>query len=98
GAAAFMLRCRVPESGRMRVHELPAATVAATIHYGTYNTIGDAHQAVIQWVNAGGYQNAGADRELYLYNRHPLRRDDPTYVTEIQYPVEKAPSDIPSVQ
>lgn len=98
GAAAFMLRCRVPESGRMRVHELPAATVAATIHYGTYNTIGDAHQAVIQWVNAGGYQIAGADRELYLYNRHPLRRDDPTYVTEIQYPVEKAPSDIPSVQ
>src|SRR5262249_26032579 len=42
GPAPFMLRCRVPESGRMRVHELPAATMAATVHHGPYNTIGDA--------------------------------------------------------
>ncbi len=32
GAAAFILRCRVPDSGRMKVQELPAATMAATIH------------------------------------------------------------------
>src|SRR5579871_1055580 len=30
GAAAFVLRSPVPERGRMHVHELPAATVAAT--------------------------------------------------------------------
>src|SRR5581483_9774410 len=39
GAAAFMLRCRVPERGRMQVHELPAATMAAIVHHGSYNTI-----------------------------------------------------------
>jgi DNA-binding transcriptional MerR regulator/predicted transcriptional regulator YdeE len=89
GAAAFMLRCRVPESGRMRVHELPAATMAATVHHGSYNTIGDAHEAVIRWIEANNYRMTGADREINLYNKAPIRRDDPTYVTEIQYPVEK---------
>jgi DNA-binding transcriptional MerR regulator/predicted transcriptional regulator YdeE len=90
GAAAFMLRCRVPESGRMRVHELPAATMAATVHHGSYNTIGAAHEAVLTWIDANGYQIAGPDRELNLYHTMPIRLDDPTYVTEIQYPVEKA--------
>jgi DNA-binding transcriptional MerR regulator len=90
GAAAFIVRCRVPDSGRMKVHELPAATMAATVHHGPYNTIGDAHEAVITWIEANGYRIAGPDRELNLYNKPPIRRDDASYVTEIQYPVEKA--------
>jgi DNA-binding transcriptional MerR regulator/predicted transcriptional regulator YdeE len=89
GAAAFMLRCRVPERGRMRVYELPAVMMAATVHHGPYNTIGEAHEAVITWIEVNGYRIAGADREIYLYNSTPIRRDDPSYVTEIQYPVEK---------
>ena len=90
GAAAFLLRCRVPDSGRMRVHELPAATMAATVHHGSYNTIGDAHEAVLKWVEANRYQIVGPDREVYLYNTMPISLDNPSYVTEIQYPVEKA--------
>jgi DNA-binding transcriptional MerR regulator/predicted transcriptional regulator YdeE len=88
GAAAFILRCRVPDNGRMRVHELPAATMAATVHHGSYNTIGEAHEAVLTWIEANGYRIVGPDREVYLYNAMPIRLDDPTYVTEIQYPVE----------
>jgi DNA-binding transcriptional MerR regulator/predicted transcriptional regulator YdeE len=90
GAAAFMLRCRVPECGRMKVHELPAATMASVIHHGTYDSIGDAHEAILHWTEANQYRIVGADRELNLYHKPPIRRDDPTYVTEIQYPVEKA--------
>jgi DNA-binding transcriptional MerR regulator/predicted transcriptional regulator YdeE len=90
GAAAFMLRCRVPESGRMRVHELPATNMAATVHHGSYNTIGAAHEAILTWIEANGYQIVGPDRELNLYHTTPIRLDDPAYVTEIQYPVEKA--------
>jgi effector-binding domain-containing protein len=51
--------------------------------------IGDAHNAVVGWIEANNYRIAGADREINLYNRAPIRRDDPTYLTEIQYPVEK---------
>ncbi|HEY4388358.1 MAG TPA: MerR family transcriptional regulator [Ktedonobacteraceae bacterium] len=90
GAAAFRLRCRVPESGQMRVHELSAATMAATVHHGSYNTIGEAHEAVIKWIEANGYRIIGPDREINLYNSMPISRDDPSYITEIQYPVEKA--------
>jgi DNA-binding transcriptional MerR regulator len=89
GAAAFMVRCRVPDSGRMHVHELPAATMAATVHHGSYNTIGNAHEAVLMWIEASNYRIVGPDREINLYNKPPIRLDDPTYVTEIQYPVEK---------
>ena len=90
GAAAFLLRCHAPKSGRMRVHELPAATMAATIHHGSYNTIGEAHEAILKWIEANRYQIVGPDREVYLYNTPPIRLDDPSYITEIQYPVEKA--------
>jgi DNA-binding transcriptional MerR regulator len=89
GAAAFFVRCRVPDHGRMRCHELPAVTMAATVHHGSYNTINTAHEAVITWIEANGYHIAGPDREINLYNKMPIRLDDPTYVTEIQYPVEK---------
>lgn len=89
GAAAFFLRCPVPDSGRMRCHMLPAATMAATVHHGSYNTINQAHEAILRWIETNGYHIVGADREINLYNTHPIRQDDPTYVTEIQYPVEK---------
>jgi effector-binding domain-containing protein len=74
----------------MHVHELSAVTMAATIHHGSYNTIGEAHEAVLKWIEANGYRIVGPDREVYLYNTMPIRRDDPSYITEIQYPVEKA--------
>jgi DNA-binding transcriptional MerR regulator len=90
GAAAFFVNCPAPDNGRMSVHELPAATVASTIHHGSYDTIGEAHSAVVTWIDANEYHIAGPDREIYLYNQMPIRRDDPTYITEIQYPVEKA--------
>jgi DNA-binding transcriptional MerR regulator/predicted transcriptional regulator YdeE len=93
GAAAFILRCRIPEQGRMRVHELPAGTMAVAIHHGAYNTIGNAHEAIFKWIEANGYRIVGPDREVYLYNSTPIRLDNPTYVTEIQYPVEKATHD-----
>jgi hypothetical protein len=32
-----------------------------------------------------GYRIAGPDREINIYNAQPIRRDDPSYVTEIQY-------------
>lgn len=89
GAAAFFVRCPVPDSGRMRCYELPGATMAAAVHHGSYETIGEAHEAVMQWIEANGYSIVGPDREINLYNKPPIRRDDPSYVTEIQYPVEK---------
>ena len=57
---------------------------------GSYNTLIDAHEAIRKWVEANGYRIVGPSRELYLHNTMPIRHDDPSYVTEIQFPVEKA--------
>ncbi len=92
GAAAFTLRSRVREQGRVQVHELSAATMAATVHQGSYNTLIDAHEAILQWIEVNGYRPAGPSREIYLYNTKPIDHDDPSYITEIQFPVEKIES------
>lgn len=87
-AAAFIVRCAAPDRGRMRVHQLPGATMAATVHHGPYRTIGQAHEAILAWIDLSGYRIVGPDREINLYNTMPISLDDPSYVTEIQYPVE----------
>jgi len=86
-AIAFLVR-PVSESGRVRVYELPAATVASLIHRGAYSSIDQAYAALMGWVEANGYRLAGPDREIYLQGgQNP---EDASYVTEIQQPVEKA--------
>ena len=89
GAAAFILRSRIPENGRMRVDELPAATMATTVHHGSYNTLGKAYEAILKWMEPNSYRIAGPSREIYLYNTMPVNHDDSTYVTEVQVPVER---------
>ena len=89
GAAAFTLRSRIPENGRLRVDELPAATMATTVHHGSYNTLGKAYEAILKWMEANNYRIAGPSREIYLHNTMPVNHDDSTYVTEVQFPVER---------
>jgi effector-binding domain-containing protein len=87
--AVIYLKSRVPDGERVKVYELPAATAASIVHNGAYNTLHQAYSAVLKWIDANGYKIVGASREIYLYCPEPVRQDDPSYVTEIQFPVEK---------
>ncbi|MBK8024175.1 MAG: GyrI-like domain-containing protein [Chloroflexi bacterium] len=89
GAAAVLLDERIPNRGSMEVVELPGGTMASAVHHGSYETLYRAHEAVLQWIEANGYHVAGPDREVYLYNAAPVRRDDPSFITEVQYPVAR---------
>ncbi|MBV9848440.1 MAG: MerR family transcriptional regulator [Armatimonadetes bacterium] len=78
----------IQASDRVQVYELPGVAAAAcTVHHGTFDTISNAHQAVIRWVEASGCRIAGPGREVYL--QYERDGDPADYVTEIQYPVEK---------
>jgi len=90
GAAGFIVRQRIPDVGRVHVHELPAAQMASTIHHGSYSTLSHAHQAILRWIEANNCRIVGPGREIYIRNSQPISQDDPSYVTEVQYPVEKA--------
>ena len=74
---------------QVKVVELPAVeTMASTVHHGSFSTLYEAYNAVMQWVETNGYHISGPNRELNLvYERGG---DQSTFVTEIQFPVEKS--------
>jgi effector-binding domain-containing protein len=70
-----------PLTGRVVASSLPTGTVAKTVHWGPYDGLGAAHDAVIRWCRAGGRQRAGPRWEVYGPHRH-----DPAEVwTEVYY-------------
>lgn len=89
GEAAFVTEDPGPGEGRVRAGYLPAVeSMASTVHHGSFDTIGGAYAALLGWIEENGYGVAGPNREVYL--RGGDKQDDPDYVTEIQFPVEKA--------
>jgi effector-binding domain-containing protein len=43
----------------------PAGLVAHTTHFGPYNGLGAAHDAIQQWCKANGHRRAGPNWEIY---------------------------------
>jgi effector-binding domain-containing protein len=76
---------------RVKIYELPAATVASTVHHGGYSGLTGAYRELMGWISASGYTIVGPEREIY--HRGPATpgdQNDADCVTEIQFPVEKA--------
>ncbi len=81
----------VAAGGRVRSRELAGLEAAASvIHHGPFVTIGEAYTAILKWIEANGYRCIGPVREIYLQiPKRPGDQNDPSTVTEIQFPVEK---------
>ena len=80
---------KIPSNEYIWVYELPAVeTMACVIHQGSFSSLGQAYNKLLEWVEQNSYQIVGSTRELYLQYE---RGGDPSqYVTEIQIPVEKS--------
>ena len=80
---------RLDETGRVKIYDLPACSVAATVHQGPYDGLNGAYGALMSWIGANGYRIVGANREIYLHNwaDHHVGPED--FVTEVQFPVAK---------
>lgn len=88
GEAAAPIQGPLPESERVKLHELPAVeTMACTLHKGSFDKLPEAYNGLLQWINANGYQVSGPGREVYL-QMDPGASPD-TYLTEVQFPVTK---------
>jgi len=90
----WALKSPVQPRGGMKVYELPGVeTMASVVHKGAFVTIGEAYQAILQWIDANGYRVVPPSREIYLHSPKPtatgVSQTDPSTVTEIQFPVEK---------
>lgn len=70
-----------PLTGQVVASSLPAGTVAKAVHWGAYDGLGGAHDAVKEWCRAGDRPRAGPWWEVY-----GPHRDDPAEVwTEVYY-------------
>ncbi len=73
----------------MQVYELPSVeTMACVVHRGSYNTINNAYIALKEWIFTNGYQIIGPARDVYIIGG-PDSYDE-SFVTEVQFPVQKA--------
>jgi DNA-binding transcriptional MerR regulator len=72
---------------RVKVYELPGGQFVSAVHDGPFETMSQAHAAILSWIESNGYEAAGTYREVYLGEAGEGGSDP---VTEIQYPVAKA--------
>ena len=83
---AFPLAAPFAGAGEVRGEELPATTVAWTVHRGPYDEVGPAYHTITGWIQEHGHEIAGPPREIYLTD--PGETPDPAdYLTEVQFPI-----------
>jgi effector-binding domain-containing protein len=79
----------------VEVLDLPASAVAAIVHRGPYEDMGQAYAAIASWIHARGHTVLGPSREIYLNSPADVGQDD--LLTEIQWPIDRASLDaVPS--
>ena len=76
----------VPATDRITYRELPAVTVVETLHVGPYDELGQAYQALDEWIDDHGFEAAGPVRERYLNEPGP-GVPPATYRTIVQIPI-----------
>lgn len=87
--AGFYLKEPVSANGGVAVRELPAASVASTIHNGAYRRLQEAYDSLLRWIADNAYHVAGPIRELYLRSGACGDQDDESCITEIQVPIQR---------
>jgi effector-binding domain-containing protein len=64
---------------------LPAGTVVTTAHFGPYQLLGGAHQAVHDWCTQNGKEFAGPSWEIYGHWLDEWNNDPSKIRTDIYY-------------
>jgi effector-binding domain-containing protein len=66
----------------------PSGTVATTTHFGPYQRLGDAHDAVRGWCAANGHRLAGPSWEIYGHWRAEWDSNPALIRTDVFYQIE----------
>jgi effector-binding domain-containing protein len=75
-----------PGDGDVTGAELPAMTVAWTMHRGPYAEVGPAYHTITGWIQEHGHDIVGPPREIYLTDP-ATTPDEADYLTEVQFPI-----------
>jgi effector-binding domain-containing protein len=63
----------------------PAGTVATAVHFGPYQRLGEAHQAIREWCAKHGYAPAGPNWEIYGHWVDEWNNDPSKIRTDVFY-------------
>ena len=76
-----------PFDGNERVHcsRLPAGRVAATVHFGPYGGLSQAHAAIREWCAAHGHRCSGVFWEIYGHWEESWNADASKIRTDLFY-------------
>ena len=76
-----------PFTGNERIHcsELPAGRVVTTVHFGPYQRLSDAHQAIREGCAKQGHQCSGVSWEIYGHWDESWNTDPSKIRTDIFY-------------
>ena|SRR5690349_3434129 len=73
--AGFPVSAPVVAGGRVAASSLPGGPVALTTHYGRYEDVAAAYDAIAEWLKEHGYEPAGPHWEIYYTD--PRTEPDP---------------------
>jgi len=77
------------EEGDIVRSSTPAGTVASAIHFGPYQGLGAAHQAIQAWCAAHGHRLAGPNWEIYGHWQPEWNADPSRIRTDVVYQVAR---------
>jgi effector-binding domain-containing protein len=84
--AGFPVPAGTEGEGRIRAGELPGGKVASTWHLGPYTRLGQAHQAMAEWIHGQSHDQGQPAREIY-WTGPGDEPDSSRWRTEVQYPI-----------
>jgi effector-binding domain-containing protein len=76
-----------PFTGNERIHcsELPAGRVVTTVHFGPYQRLSDAHEAIREWCARQGHRFSGISWEIYGHWEESWNTDSSKIRTDVFY-------------
>jgi effector-binding domain-containing protein len=76
-----------PDKDGLGVKQVATIKVAATMHKGSFETVGKTYEALVGWIMQNGYDIAGPSEEVYISD--PSKTPPQELLTEVRFPVRK---------
>jgi effector-binding domain-containing protein len=73
------------DEGEVVHSSTPAGSIASTTHFGPYNSLGAAHDAIHQWCSAHNHRLAGPKWEIYGHWQQQWDADPSRIRTDVYY-------------
>jgi len=80
-----------PGDGEVVASATPGGMVATTVHYGPYQRLGEAHEAVRQWCASQHHVLAGPCWEIYDHWKDEWNQDPARIRTDVFYLLQTGP-------